>query len=296
MIRAAVARAAVTAVGLATAGAAAPGAIASSRLEVLAGPLHFSIAPAVRERWAQAPPTALRWQLRTWMSGRESVRQGALVAEIRWPGRALATLGHSVQSPNATRVRIDVGIRQIEIRRPRLRQVWRNNCETAALSMLLGGDPDQRRLQSLLPVAAPREPRSVARGLVWGDPQVGFVGDVRAGGYGVYERPLLALARVVGADVVNLTGRPFVRLVDALRSGRPVLTWVTLGASSPWSWRTPRGRVVPADRAEHAVVLVGWESGRVVYLDPWDGARKIEDLETFDARWRRLGQRAIALR
>jgi len=255
-------RVAVAAVALVAATAPPPAAIASARLDVLAGPFHFSIAPA----------------------------------EIRWPRRARATLSSAVQSPEVTRVRIAVGVKRIEIRRPHLRQAWRNNCETAGLSTLLAGRPDQRRLQALLPVSAPLEPRSTPRGLVWGDPEEGFVGNVRAGGYGVYERPLLALAHAVGVDLVNLSGGPFVSLVDAVRSGRPVLAWVTLGASSPRSWRTTQGQVVRADRAEHAVVLVGWEPGLVAYLDPWDGTRKVEDLETFAARWRLLGQRAITLR
>lgn len=271
-------------------------AAASVRLQVLAGPLHFSVAPAVRDRWAQAAPAAQQWQIKTWTSGRTSVRQGALSAAIRWPPRSLATLGRAAQSPGVTSVRVDVRVTRIEIRRPHLRQAWRNNCETAALSMLLGGKPDQQRLQRLLPVSSPLEARAAAQGVVWGDPQEGFVGRVQAGGYGVYEVPLLALARKSGAAVDNLSRSPFVRLMDALRSGRPVLTWVTLGASSPWSWRTPRGRVVRADRAEHAVVLVGWQPGRVVYLDPWDGSRKVQDIATFDARWRALGQRAITLR
>lgn len=291
-----VTRAAVAVIALVAVTASPSTAIASSRLDVLAGPLHFSIAPALRERWAQAKPSDLRWQMRTWMSHRRDARQGALVAEIRWPRRALSTLSSAVQSPVVTRVRIAVGVRRIEIRRPHLRQAWRNNCETASLSMLLGGRPDQRRLQALLPVSAPLEPRSTPRGLVWGNPEEGFVGNVRAGGYGVYERPLLALAHVAGADLVNFSGGPFVRLVDAIRSGRPVLAWVTLGPSSPQSWRTPHGEVVRANRAEHAVLLVGWEPGLVVYLDPWDGTRKVEDLETFAARWRSLGQRAITLR
>jgi len=195
-----------------------------------------------------------------------------------------------------TVVRVPVGVQRVEILRPRLLQVWRNNCETAALSILLGGAPDQRRLQDLLPIASPSRPRTTPQGLLWGDPQQGFVGDVRSGGYGVYERPILALATRVGASVVDLSGVPFVRLVDAVRSGRPVLTWVTLGASSPQTWRTPQGNLVQADRAEHAVVFVGWEAGRVIYLDPWDGTRKSEDLETFAARWRQLGRRAVALR
>lgn len=295
MIRRGTALAAGVAASLIAVGGGPPSAAASVRLQVLAGPLRFSVAPAVRDRWAQAPRAAQAWQIKTWTSGRESVRQGALSAEIRWPPRSLMTLGRAAQSPGVTSVRVAVGIARIEIRRPHLRQAWRNNCETAALSILLGGEPDQQRLQRLLPVSSPLEPRTAPQGLVWGDPQEGFVGRVQTGGYGVYEVPLLALARRVGAGVDNLSRRPFVRLMDTLRSGRPVLVWVTLGASSPRSWRTPRGRVVRADRAEHAVVLVGWQPGRVVYLDPWDGSRKVQDLATFDARWRALGQRAITL-
>lgn len=270
-------------------------ALASSRLEVVAGPIHYSIASVTRERWTQAGPSALRWQVEAWMRRRRVARQGRVSASIRWPRSALATISDAVESPRVTRVRVAVGVTRVEIRQPRVRQAWRNNCETAALSMLLGGEPDQERLQSLLPIAAPLAPLSTSRGLVWGDPEQGFVGDVRSGGYGVYERPILRLARTVGANPVDLTGDPFVRLMDSVRDGRPVLVWLTLGRSSSRSWRTPRGRLVHADAAEHAVVVVGWEPGLVVYLDPWDGARKVEDLESFAARWRVIGKRAITV-
>jgi uncharacterized protein YvpB len=289
-------RAAAFAVALLVTAAWPSGALASAQLDVVAGPLHFSIAPTLREQFARATPADLRSQLRSWMSHRLAARQGPLSAEIRWSRDALATLGSAIQSPATTRVQVAVGITRIEISRPHLRQIWRDNCEAASLSMLLGGTPDQRRLQDLLPISGPLKPRPTRRGLVWGDPEEGFVGNVRQGGYGVYEQPLLRLAHLVGTDLVDLSGSPFVRIVDAIRSGRPVMTWVTLGTSSPRSWRTARGQVIQADAAEHTVLLVGWQAGLVVYLDPWDGTRKVEDLATFAARWKKLGQRAMTLR
>jgi len=269
-------------------------ASASTRLDVVAGPLRFSIAPTLRGRWERAEPLARRSQLEAWTSKRQEVTQRQIVARIRWTQHSLSTLNQAVTS-TATSVRVTVSFDRIEIRLPRIRQVWRDNCETAALSMLLGGTPDQRTLQARLPVSAPLNPRSTSRGLVWGDPDQGFVGNARGGGYGVYEGPLLRLARKVGANLTNLSGLPFVQLANTLRSGRPVLSWVTLGPSSSRTWWTTRGHLVRADAAEHAVVLVGWKIGYVVYIDPWDGTRKVEDLPEFAARWRLLGQRAITL-
>ena len=129
----------------------------------------------------------------------------------------------------------------------RLRQVFRNDCETTALSMALGGRVSQRRLQASLPRARPRRRSRTPLGGGGGDPQHGFVGGDNRAGYGVYERPLLRLARRHAPTAHDLTGRTLTAIVRAIAAGRPVVAWVTLGPSRPISWRTPAGRLVRAD-------------------------------------------------
>jgi uncharacterized protein YvpB len=178
---------------------------------------------------------------------------------------------------------------------PAVRQRYRNDCEATALSIALRDAAGQERLQRALPLAAPRQARTTSRGLVWGDPELGFVGDVEGGGYGVYDRPLLAVARQRDRGAENLTGRPLATMLAALRDGHPIVAWVTLGVSRPFAWHAPSGAVVHADRAEHAITLTGWSRSLIEYVDPWDGRVKTLAVADLAARWLPLGRRALAL-
>ena len=175
-----------------------------------------------------------------------------------------------------------------------MHQVYRDGCEAAALSMMLRDRVGQRRLQAMLPIARPVR-QDVENGApTWGDPELGFVGNVAGGGYGVYDRPLLALARRFDSGTTNLTGAPLESILAALRHGRPIVAWIALGASDPVTWRAPSGRMVRANWAEHAITLTGYGDGVITYNNPWDGGRERFTLAQFAAVWGDLGDRAIA--
>lgn len=122
-------------------------------------------------------------------------------------------------------------------RLPVVKQALRNNCETAALSMLLAGrgvDAEQRELQRRLPRSGPLDPVADPEGgaPLWGDPQRGYVGRPAgggtSGGYGVYERPIRALARRRGVVLGDLTGSSPRAIYRRLKRGHPVMVWVGL--------------------------------------------------------------------
>ena len=259
-------------------------------LDVVAGPISFRLGRESRRRLSA---TDVRRAVRHWIAlhaTRFDDHAGRLV--LRWTGRARATFSRAVRS-NTRRLRLSIPLQSAILKLPTLRQVYRNNCETAALSIALRGDVSQTTLQAQLPRAAPLEPNQGSRGRVWGDPEIGFVGDVRGGGYGVYDRPLLRLGRRYG-KFQSLTGRPVSELISALWAGRPVVAWVLLGPSAPMQWTTPRGIIVQANWAEHTVVLYGWRPGRLLYIDPWDGTRGTYSIPVFSRLWASLGRRAIA--
>ena len=193
----------------------------------------------------------------------------------------------------AADVTVPARVTAVRLNLPHLRQGYRNDCEATALSIMLDGGVGQYRLQKLLPVAQPLDPEETAHGLVWGDPERGFVGDVRGGGYGVYDVPLLEVARRFDPGAQNLTRHPLGALVAALRSGRPVVAWIQFGPSTPRTWTTPAGRAVHANFAEHAVTLTGWRPGWITYNNPWTGTRQTISLSGFRALWHTLGDRAI---
>lgn len=207
-------------------------------------------------------------------------------ADVARIARAARTTAGSVLVPGSLSA-VSMGIRPI-------RQAYRNDCEAAALAMLLGGRVSQFRLQALFPVAKPYLPVDTAGGEVWGDPERGFVGPVRGGGYGVYERPVLAVARRFDPGVRDLTNMPLRRVVAAVKQGRPVEAWIQFGASIPRTWTAPDGTTVQANFAEHTITLVGWRPGVLVYDNPWDGTVSTFTIPEFARLWHVLGDRAIA--
>ena len=262
-------------------------------LFVVAGPVRLEVPIAEVTSW-RATSSSAEARVRFWLRSRARVRaRNVDVTLVFWRRAVLRVL--AAARTGAPSVTLDRVVQAVQIRARPVRQSHRNNCETAALSIALGASLNQDMLQRQLPSALPIRKQERGSTLIWGDPQLGFVGDVDRGGYGVYDRPLLALARRFDPAAINLTGSPFAVVLAALREGRPVVAWVTLGTSRPTTWRTPTGRFVLADAAEHAITLVGVSRGVVSYLDPWDGMRKRATIDELAARYLPLGRHAIAL-
>lgn len=282
-------------------GGAGPAAPASHRqapphaLAVNTGAVTVTLPARLRARIAAASPGARRRLALTWARRHATALAGrGWRTHLRWSSRALAGLVAAVRSPATRTVRVHPEVRSTELSLPVVQQIYRDGCEAAALSMMLHGRVGQRRLQSMLPIARPLDQEAGPNGLVWGDPERGFVGNVAGGGYGVYDRPLLALARRFDPGTTNLTGTSLEAVVDALRRGRPVVAWIALGPSNPVTWTAPSGATIHANWAEHAITLTGYRAGAIAYNNPWTGARERFTLAQFAAVWAVLGDRAIA--
>lgn len=186
---------------------------------------------------------------------------------------------------------------------PIVKQALRNNCETAALSMLLqarGVAIGQLALQRELPRSGPLDPGTGQSGaMLWGDPDQGFVGRAEgggaAGGYGVYAPPIAALARRHGVRLRRLSGRSAGVLYAALLRGEPVLAWVGLSDGPFKSWRTPSGKLVKLNLGEHAVVLTGLRGNAVTVHDPLTGTVQTWTRNRFEVQWAWLGKRALSV-
>jgi uncharacterized protein YvpB len=250
-------------------------------------------------RWDAA---ALRRRLGQ-LPDRRRTRRGTVVVELRLDRRAtvdrlraMASRGGGtlpvVERPVASTNSIPV-----------VKQRLRNNCESAALAMLLraaGRPADQLTLQRELPRSGPLDPVSRSDGsLVWGDPRAGYVGRPEgggtAGGYGVYQGPVRALARRRGVELADLTRQPPSRVYDALLRGRPVMVWIGLSDGPYRTWRTPDGARVTGNFGEHTVVLTGLRGDVLAVNDPLSGRRLRWSRPEFELMWRRLGDRALAL-
>jgi uncharacterized protein YvpB len=185
---------------------------------------------------------------------------------------------------------------------PMIAQVLQNDCEATALSMVLaysGRAIDQLALQRQVAHAAPLDPTSGPNGEeVWGDPSRGFVGRADgggpAGGFGVYQDPIRALARRHGLQMTDLTGARPDRLYAALLAGHPVLAWVALSAGPYAQWTSPAGKPIKVNYGEHAVVLTGIDGAGIHVNDPLSGERLTWSKPQFEQMWAGLGHRALA--
>jgi uncharacterized protein YvpB len=185
---------------------------------------------------------------------------------------------------------------------PLVPQALRDNCETASLSMILafrGRPVSQIALQSQVAHSEPLDPTVGPDGSeVWGDPSSGFVGRADgggpAGGFGVYERPIEALARRHAVKLHDLTGASPQALYRALLTGHPVLAWVALSEGPFATWETPSGRTVRVNYGEHAIVLTGVGPRTVRLNDPLSGHRLIWQKPEFERMWAGLGHRALS--
>jgi uncharacterized protein YvpB len=223
-------------------------------------------------------------------------------ARVRYRNDRDATARLVVNAPRTTAaVQLLRAPVESAIAAPVLRQQLRNGCEAAALSILLGAGGrtvSQLRIQRLLPTSGPLDPRGVGARRVWGDPDLGFVGRPDgggvAGGFGVYPRPIIRVARALGSRVDDLTGATPRTVYARLLAGRPVIAWVGLSAGPFGSWRSPAGRAITVNFGEHTVVLRGVNrDGSLSVSNPLRGTAETWTRAQFEDMWQLLGRRAV---
>lgn len=185
---------------------------------------------------------------------------------------------------------------------PVVAQLLRNNCESAALEVLLatlGVKRDQLRLQGELARSGRRDPVQTPDGRTWGDPELGYVGRPEgggaAGGFGVYQEPIRWLAREHGRELDDLTGSSPAAVYGRLLSGRAVMAWVGLSDGPYGTWRSPGGRDVTVNFGEHTVVLTGLRrDGALRVVNVLQGTAETWSRAKFERMWELLDRRAVS--
>lgn len=139
------------------------------------------------------------------------------------------------------------------------RQEHSLSCEAAALKMVLdyhGFEATESEVISKIPV----DP-TVRSGNIWGDPHMGFVGDIdgkmMVNGYGVHWEPL-ALAASNWKEVKIIKNGSAQDLTAHIQEGRPIVVWGYLGRGKPVSWQTPEGKKIYGVNGEHTRVVYGF--------------------------------------
>ncbi|CAM3652174.1 C39 family peptidase [Marinicrinis lubricantis] len=132
----------------------------------------------------------------------------------------------------------------------------------------------------------------------WGNPHVGFVGDItlKSKGFGVYNGPMFALLKKYIPTAVNLTGNDFSAVEASIAKGVPVMVWNTVHYSPPedWvEWQSPSGKVRTTFK-EHTVLVVGYDKQYVYINDPLKETKQLRvDKQQFIKGWEALGKQAI---
>lgn len=181
-----------------------------------------------------------------------------------------------------------------------------NGCEVTSLAMLLTavGHPYSKvTLAKEMPVDLTK--RIMGSGWTikyWGNPNVGFVGQVikKYDGYGIYHGPMFKfLNHILPGRAVDLTGEHFSAILAWVARGTPVEAWTTttFAPTNYWvTWQSPEGPV-HATPYEHAVLIVGYDSTQLFVNNPLTGA-KAEPVNRaqFIRSWVQLGRQAITVR
>jgi len=182
------------------------------------------------------------------------------------------------------------------------RQQHALSCEVASLLMALnykGVKVTENELIAQLPVSDPA-PRQ--RGNIWGDPNLGFVGNINGmmpnTGYGVYDQPIYDLATKYRTAKI-MTNATVNDLIAELGNGNAVVVWGVIGGGKDISWKTTDGQTINAKMDEHARTLIGFTGASndpqlMILLDPIYGEIRLP-VADFLKNWQRLDQRAVAV-
>ena len=266
------------------------------RVELRLGERPVAVVPLLDQDGGRRPATAIARGLprtvrvkRSGVRTRYAIDRGATAA-------ALASTSSATLVPPARAV-------EVSIDAPVVAQQLRNNCETAALEVLLattGVRVDQMTLQGRLRRSGSPDPVSDPSGPTWGDPDAGYVGRAdgtgTAGGFGVYPRPVAELAARYGRRLKVMEGASPESVYAHLRVGHAVQAWVGLDDGPYRTWRTAAGKAITVNLNEHTVVLSGIRAdGSLEVVNVLGGTREVWSRARFERDFDLLGGRALAV-
>jgi len=180
----------------------------------------------------------------------------------------------------------------------------KNGCEITSLTMMLkanGIDVDKITLANEVKKdTAPLTYSSGGNISYWGNPNLGFVGDItgKTPGYAINPEPLkLLLQKYMTNKSLVLTGVDYSELERILLDNRTVIVWVTSDfktPSRPAQWNS-NGEVIDANFSQHTVILTGFDEKYIYYNDPLSNTKnKSIDKETFKNIWTTMGKKALS--
>lgn len=179
----------------------------------------------------------------------------------------------------------------------------KNGCEITSLAMMLnynGISVDKMTLANKVKKDTTPITYKGSDITSWGNPNVGFVGDItgKSPGYSIYPDPLNPLVEeyMPGKSLI-LNGVDYREIEKVLADKRPVIVWVTVDFKQPSKkakW-VSNGESINVNMSQHAVLLTGYDENNLYYNDPLDsGKNKSVSKETFKGIWETMGKYALS--
>ncbi len=179
-----------------------------------------------------------------------------------------------------------------------------NGCEVTCLAMLLNYmGIKATKLELANDVIKDTTPliRSLNGAILyWGNPKVGFVGDItgkKSIGYSIYPdglKPLIDDYTEGNGKILN--GEDYFIIEQHLNSKKPVLVWVTSDFRAPRrhaKWEN-NGQTIDAYFSQHCVLVTGYSNDYVYYNDPLNlGKNKKVHKSTFISIYNAMGRMAL---
>lgn len=184
-----------------------------------------------------------------------------------------------------------------------------HGCEITSLTAVLNYYGVNVTKLEMADTYLPKQKISTVGGQRFGpNPHQAFAGDPRdkANGMYVFAAPIVKAAEAAIADkqanlrVTNMSKASQEEILQLVREGVPVVTWVTLDLSKPntkaakgWIYK---GETMPREAYMnlHAVVLTGHLGNKVVVMDPLKGYVTY-NVDQFFKSYKELGEQAVAL-
>ena len=138
---------------------------------------------------------------------------------------------------------------------------------------------------------------------VWGNPHVGYVGNIdgagECGGYGIYWEAASVYVSNRGVSNRVYTGWNVASLAGEVENGHPAVIWWQNGWASPFdkSWYTPNGQNIHAINGMHSEVVIGFigpssNPSHIITNDPWRGRRTLT-VSYFNSMWGYFNRTAL---
>jgi uncharacterized protein YvpB len=185
---------------------------------------------------------------------------------------------------------------------PVVKQKYSLSCEFANMKMVLSYRGINKSEDEL--IAETPFDHTAHSGDIWGDPALGFLGNVNGtyfgDGYGAYYPVIvneISKYRPAEAHVGwNLTS-----LLQEVKAGNPALIWSCLVCHNPRYWTTPDSKSIYAYEFYHMMTVVGYtgtsENPQSIILnDSYSGRQISYSKSQFSSRWSIMNNTAVVVK